>query len=157
VGQRALYHGCTLNANTQPTHARVTPTLRPLAHTRSPITLLLLLPHTHQVDPRRRDPDKPTDVPPVRMPVVDVGGGQMDVLSRLLKDRILLLGQGVNDEVANVLVAQVCVQCNTSAVNMRNLKFEPCDDDGAGRQRRGREAANVHVWASAAVHAQVDC
>lgn len=41
------------------------------------------------------------------MPVVDVGGGQMDVISRLLKDRILLLGQQVNDEVANVLVAQL--------------------------------------------------
>lgn len=29
------------------------------------------------------------------MPVVDVGGSQMDVISRLLKDRILLLGQQV--------------------------------------------------------------
>eukprot|EP00611_Tribonema_gayanum_P020223 TRINITY_DN364_c0_g1_i7.p1 TRINITY_DN364_c0_g1~~TRINITY_DN364_c0_g1_i7.p1 ORF type:complete len:291 (-),score=52.60 TRINITY_DN364_c0_g1_i7:241-1113(-) len=60
-----------------------------------------------EVDPRRRDPDKPSEIPPVRMPVVDVGGGQMDVISRLLKDRILLLGQQVNDEVANVLVAQL--------------------------------------------------
>lgn len=31
----------------------------------------------------------------MRMPVVDVGGNQMDVISRLLKDRILLLGQQV--------------------------------------------------------------
>jgi len=31
----------------------------------------------------------------------------MDVMSRLLKDRILLLGQEVNDEVGNVLVAQL--------------------------------------------------
>lgn len=60
-----------------------------------------------EVDPRRRDPDKPAEAPPVRMPVVDVGGSQMDVISRLLKDRILLLGQAVNDEVANVLVAQL--------------------------------------------------
>lgn len=60
-----------------------------------------------EVDPRRRDPDKPSEAPPVRMPVVDVGGSQMDVISRLLKDRILLLGQAVNDEVANVLVAQL--------------------------------------------------
>ena len=29
------------------------------------------------------------------MPVVDVGDGQMDVVSRLLKDRILLLGTQV--------------------------------------------------------------
>lgn len=71
------------------------------------LTASSCLPHAEQVDPRRRDPDKPSDVPPVRMPVVDVGGGQMDVISRLLKDRILLLGQQVNDEVANVLVAQV--------------------------------------------------
>ena len=32
---------------------------------------------------------------------------KMDVISRLLKDRVLLLGQQVNDEVANVLVAQL--------------------------------------------------
>jgi hypothetical protein len=32
---------------------------------------------------------------PVRMPMVDVGEGQMDVVSRLLKDRILLLGTQV--------------------------------------------------------------
>jgi len=64
-----------------------------------------------EVDPRRRDPDtKP--VPPVRMPVVDSGDGQMDVISRLLKDRILLLGQQVNDEVANVLVAQLLYLAN---------------------------------------------
>jgi len=33
--------------------------------------------------------------------------GQIDVISRLQKDRILLLGSGVDDEVANVLVAQL--------------------------------------------------
>lgn len=48
----------------------------------------------------------------MRMPVVDVGGSQMDVISRLLKDRILLLGQQVNDEVANVLVAQLLYLAN---------------------------------------------
>lgn len=41
------------------------------------------------------------------MPVIDTDNGQMDVISRLLKDRILLLGQQVDDEVANVLVAQL--------------------------------------------------
>merc|ERR1719297_519045 len=46
------------------------------------------------------------------MPVIDTGSGQMDVLSRLLKDRILLLGQGVDDEVANVLVAQLLYLAN---------------------------------------------
>ena len=46
------------------------------------------------------------------MPVIDTDKGQMDVLSRLLKDRILLLGQGVDDEVANVLVAQLLYLAN---------------------------------------------
>lgn len=46
------------------------------------------------------------------MPVIDTEGGQMDVVSRLLKDRILLLGQGVDDEVANVLVAQLLYLAN---------------------------------------------
>ena len=36
----------------------------------------------------------------------------MDVVSRLLKDRILLLGTDVNDEVANVLVAQLLYLAN---------------------------------------------
>lgn len=46
------------------------------------------------------------------MPVIDTDNGQMDVISRLLKDRILLLGQGVDDEVANVLVAQLLYLAN---------------------------------------------
>jgi len=46
------------------------------------------------------------------MPVVDTGDGQMDVISRLLKDRILLLGQGVDDDIANVLVAQLLYLAN---------------------------------------------
>ena len=46
------------------------------------------------------------------MPVVDSGEGQMDVISRLLKDRILLLGSQVDDEVANVLVAQLLYLAN---------------------------------------------
>jgi len=48
----------------------------------------------------------------VRMPMVDTGDGQMDVISRLLRDRILLLGRGVDDEVANVLVAQLLYLAN---------------------------------------------
>jgi ATP-dependent Clp endopeptidase proteolytic subunit ClpP len=64
-----------------------------------------------EIDPRRRNPDE-NPVPPVRMPMVDVGDGQMDVVSRLLKDRILLLGTQVNDECANVLVAQLLYLSN---------------------------------------------
>ncbi|CAM9757927.1 unnamed protein product [Hapterophycus canaliculatus] len=48
----------------------------------------------------------------VPMPTVGEGREQMDVLSRLLKDRILLLGQEVNDEVGNVLVAQLLYLAN---------------------------------------------
>ena len=65
-----------------------------------------------EVDPRRRDPDPSRPIPPVRMPVVDTQDGQMDVISRLLRDRILLLGQGVDDDVANVLVAQLLYLAN---------------------------------------------
>jgi ATP-dependent Clp protease protease subunit len=66
-----------------------------------------------EIDPRRKTPDEKPEAPPVRMPVIDIGDGkQMDVLSRLLKDRILLLGQGVDDEVANVLVAQLLYLAN---------------------------------------------
>ncbi|EWM22074.1 hypothetical protein NSK_006704 [Nannochloropsis salina CCMP1776] len=59
-----------------------------------------------EVDPRRKDEPKPERFP-VRLPVIETQTGQIDVLSRLLKDRILLLGQQVDDEVANVLVAQL--------------------------------------------------
>ena len=65
-----------------------------------------------KVDPRRKNPDEQVPKNPVRMPVIDTDSGQMDVLSRLLKDRILLLGQGVDDEVANVLVAQLLYLAN---------------------------------------------
>lgn len=66
-----------------------------------------------EVDPRRKNPDDQPPGPPVRMPVIDMGDGkQMDVMSRLLKDRILLLGQAVDDEVANVLVAQLLYLAN---------------------------------------------
>ena len=65
-----------------------------------------------EVDPRRRNPDEQPPNSPVRMPVIDTEKGQMDVMSRLLKDRILLLGQGVDDEVANVLVAQLLYLAN---------------------------------------------
>ena len=41
-----------------------------------------------------------------------VGDKQLDVQSRLLKDRILMLGQEVNDEIANVLVAQMLYLAN---------------------------------------------
>lgn len=50
---------------------------------------------------------RPQKKPPVPVPVVTFGDNQMDVYSRLAKDRILLLGRQVDDEVANALVAQM--------------------------------------------------
>lgn len=52
-------------------------------------------------------PDAPASVPPP-VPMVAVGdNAQMDIYSRLAKDRILLLGRAVDDDVANSLVAQM--------------------------------------------------
>lgn len=61
-----------------------------------------------------KEPDKPAPRPPrpPPLPTVDGKSGQLDVVSRLLKDRILLLGTEVNDEVANVLVAQLLYLAN---------------------------------------------
>merc|ERR1712039_231436 len=59
-----------------------------------------------EIDPRRQD--TPGQAPPVRMPVVDTGdGGNLDVMSKLLQDRIIILGGEVNDEMAQVLIAQM--------------------------------------------------
>merc|ERR1719355_546729 len=39
--------------------------------------------------------------------MVQTGTGNIDVMSRLLQDRILILGGQVNDEIANVMIAQL--------------------------------------------------
>jgi len=64
--------------------------------------------------PPAPEPEKPRPEPrPVIMPTVTGSNGeQIDVVSRLLKDRILLLGSEVNDEVGNVLVAQMLYLAN---------------------------------------------
>ena len=66
-----------------------------------------------------QEPDEPNKPPPPRrrtpppLPTVDgASGKQIDVISKLLKDRILLLGTDVNDEMANVLVAQLLFLAN---------------------------------------------
>lgn len=61
-------------------------------------------------NPQPSDPPKPDGPSPVAPPVPMVAVGdnsQMDIYSRLAKDRILLLGRAVDDEVANSLVAQM--------------------------------------------------
>merc|ERR1712085_92369 len=60
------------------------------------------------------EPEKPAPKPhnPPPLPTVEGMSGQLDVVSRLLKDRILLLGTDVNDEMANVLVAELLYLAN---------------------------------------------
>lgn len=65
-----------------------------------------------EVDPTRRDPNDPEPFVPVRLPVVDFGGTKMDVNSRLLKDRIIMLGKGVDDAMANNVVSQLLYLAN---------------------------------------------
>lgn len=65
-----------------------------------------------EVDPTRRDPDDPQPNIPVRLPVVDFGGTKMDVNSRLLQDRIIMIGKPVDDEMANAVVAQLLYLAN---------------------------------------------
>jgi len=59
--------------------------------------------------PQQPDPNQPPPkrVEPLSVPTVGLGNNQYDVISRLLKDRILLLGSEVNDDVANVMVSQM--------------------------------------------------
>jgi ATP-dependent Clp endopeptidase proteolytic subunit ClpP len=65
-----------------------------------------------EVNPTRRDPDDPGPDIPVRLPMVDFGGTKMDINSRLLKDRIIMIGKGVDDNMANVVVAQLLYLAN---------------------------------------------
>jgi len=72
-----------------------------------------------EIDPRRKDPPGPSKPGPGRvpmpLPMVGAGDDKVDVMSRLLRDRIMLLGSGVDDEVANVLVAQLLYLANEDA------------------------------------------
>ena len=77
-----------------------------LSASRSP----LRMPDDNPSEEPAKAPPKPRTPPP--LPSVDGGSTQIDVISRLLKDRILLLGTDVNDEVANVLVAQLLYLAN---------------------------------------------
>ena len=65
-----------------------------------------------EVNPTRRDPDEPQPSIPIRLPMVDVSGTKMDVNSRLLKDRIIMIGKPVDDEMANAVVAQLLYLAN---------------------------------------------
>mmetsp|Transcript_26196 Transcript_26196/g.56632 ORF Transcript_26196/g.56632 Transcript_26196/m.56632 type:complete len:132 (-) Transcript_26196:185-580(-) len=64
-----------------------------------------MAPEQNPNDPPGQPPKRETS--PQSIPTVGVGKDQYDVISRLLKDRILLLGSEVTDDVANVMVSQM--------------------------------------------------
>lgn len=68
-----------------------------------------------EIDPRPPQEDKPKPLPPLPMPMISTGKGNIDVMSRLLQDRILILSGQVNDEMANVLIAQMLYLANQDA------------------------------------------
>lgn len=69
-----------------------------------------------EVEPGRTDPSPSPAPGPARpmpqFPMVGAGDDKVDVMSRLLRDRITLLGQQVDDTVANLLVAQLLYLSN---------------------------------------------
>jgi len=68
-----------------------------------------------RMDPNEpRPPGRPPkrDAPPLVTPSVGVGDQQKDVISRLLQERIILLGGEVTDDIGNVLVAQLLYLAN---------------------------------------------
>lgn len=65
-----------------------------------------MAPPNQPQEPNPSAPPKRETAPPP-LPTVGLGKDQYDVISRLMKDRILMLGSEVNDEVANVLVSQL--------------------------------------------------
>jgi ATP-dependent Clp protease, protease subunit len=84
-----------------------------------------------EIDPRRQDP--PRTVPPVRMPMVDSGSGEkLDVMSKLLQDRIIICGGEVKDEMAQVLVAQMLYLANEGTEDITMYINSPGGSVSAG-------------------------
>jgi len=83
-------------------------------HVATTSTLIGLQSNPFMMPDEPEKPAQPSPAPrnPPPLPTVEGMSGQVDVISRLLKDRILLLGTDVNDEVANVLVAQLLYLAN---------------------------------------------
>uniref|UniRef100_A0A7S3V6N9 ATP-dependent Clp protease proteolytic subunit n=1 Tax=Chaetoceros debilis TaxID=122233 RepID=A0A7S3V6N9_9STRA len=85
-------------------------TMGQVGRTSSVKSSLRMYPTMDEPEPEKKPP-KPRTRPPLPT-VTGSEGSQVDVISRLLKDRILLLGTDVNDEMANVLVAQLLYLAN---------------------------------------------
>jgi len=80
----------------------------PVGDTRGSMDRLRMAP-PNQPPNQPNEPNQPPkrETTPMPVPTVGLGKDQYDVISRLLKDRILLLGSEVNDDVANVMVSQM--------------------------------------------------
>lgn len=61
----------------------------------------------HEVNPIRKDLDERTASTFQHLPIVDHSGNKMDIYSRLLQDRIILVGRFIDDITANMVVAQL--------------------------------------------------
>jgi len=85
--------------------------LRPTPRGRLHTALLRMLMDDPEIDPREPAPAPDRRAPP-SLPMVGTGDDKLDVMSRLLRDRIVILGQQVDDEVANRLVAQLLYLAN---------------------------------------------
>jgi len=88
----------SFKSSSNPARNRVSAALSTLKM--APTTPPQTQPNPDQQPPRREQE-------PLPLPMVGLGKDQLDVVSRLMKDRILLLGSEVNDDVANVMVAQM--------------------------------------------------
>ena len=100
-----------------------------------------------EIDPRRQDP--PNTVPPVRMPMVDTGSGEkLDVMSKLLEDRIIILGGEVKDEMAQILVAQMLYLANSNPDQDITMYINsPGGSVSAGMAARQQSMASRVQWA----------
>eukprot|EP00913_Durusdinium_trenchii_P002980 g2760.t1 len=70
-------------------------------------------------------------IPPVRMPMISTGSGAIDVMSKLLQDRVLMLNGQVNDEMAN---KDITIYINSPGGSVSAgmaiydaMQFVPCD------------------------------
>lgn len=58
-----------------------------------------------EIDPRPRE--APHSEPPLQIPQIATKGGKIDVMSKLFEDRIIMCNGMVNDEMSQVLIAQM--------------------------------------------------
>ena len=65
----------------------------------------------------------PTNLTPYITEERRLNVAQMDVFSRLMMDRIIFLGTGIDDQVANIVTAQLFTSIRLEEVFMRDWEF----------------------------------